>query len=146
MEFGTFVKLVDDYKCRKPVLFGLGHDRILSNDEIRKFECIYQIELSPKYKDFLLKYGGGYFGYANIYSLDKQSTFYILNHNKIPIDKYLRIADNGCGDYYLICVDDVSDTEQVFYYEHDTNTICKTEYADILEYLVKVGLKAKIIG
>ena len=48
-----------------------------------------------------MNYGGGYFGYANIYSLDIDSNFYLLKHNNLPFEKFIRIADNGCGDHYL---------------------------------------------
>ena len=60
MEYEAFKKLVDDYKHRKPILFGLGHDKILNRDEIRNFESIFNIELPQKYKKFLLSYGGGF--------------------------------------------------------------------------------------
>ncbi len=76
------------------------HDEILSTDEIEKFEEKIHIEFPEKYKQFLSEYGGGYFGYANVYSLDEGSDFYILHNNDVPVDKYLRIADNDCGDYH----------------------------------------------
>lgn len=46
------------------------------------------------------------------------------------------IADNGCGDYYLLHVKDKKCLEKLYFYEHDTETVCNTEYADVLEYLV----------
>lgn len=100
MEYKVFCKLVDDCKKREPVIFGLEHDEILSTDEIEKFEEKIHIELPEKYKQFLSEYGGGYFWYANVYSLDEGSDFYLLHNNDVPVDKYLRIADNGCGDYH----------------------------------------------
>lgn len=141
MEFAAFEKTVQECKSIKPILFELEHDEILSADEITEFENRFQIRLPEKYKTFLLKYGGGFFGYANVYSLDKNSSFYLLDHNDIPIGQYLRIADNGCGDHYLFRVDEPKCSEQVFFYEHDTKTVCSTGYADILEYLAKTGLK-----
>lgn len=51
------------------------------------------------------------------------------------------IADNGCGDYYLLHIGDKKCLEQLYFYEHDTETVCNTEYADVLEYFVKEGLK-----
>lgn len=144
MELDLFNKIVADCKQRKPVLFGLGHDRILSNEEIENFENTFQIALPPKYKDFTLQYGGGYFGYANIYSLDNQSDFYIIKHNATPFEKFLRIADNGCGDYYMLRIESQNCLEQLYFFEHDTKRICATEYNDIFEYLIKVGLKLEI--
>ncbi|MDE5599263.1 MAG: SMI1/KNR4 family protein, partial [Lachnospiraceae bacterium] len=80
MEYDVFSKLVNDCKEREPILFGLEHDEILSTVEIEKFEEKIHIELPEKYKKFLADYGGGYFGYANVYSLDEGSDFYLL-HN-----------------------------------------------------------------
>lgn len=48
---------------------------ILSVREISHFENTVGINLPNKYKEFIASYGGGYFGYANIYSLDENSDF-----------------------------------------------------------------------
>lgn len=143
MEYEVFERIVDDYKCRKPILFGLEQDEVCSAEQIGDFENILQIEFSEKYKQFLMSFGGGYFGHANVYSLDKKSNFYLLIHNDVPVGNYLRIADNECGDYYMLNVDNKKCLDQLFIYEHETKTIRTTEYADILEYLIKVGLKAE---
>lgn len=141
MKFSDFNNIVDKYKMEKPILFGLENDKIVSVYEIEQFEDKNKIEFPDKYKELLKKYGGGYFGYANVYSLDVESDFYVLKHNEFPIDKYLKIADNGCGDYYIFCVEEGRCLESLYFYEHDTGGISKTEYADIFEYLVNVGLK-----
>lgn len=90
MEYEVFERIVDDYKCRKPILFGLEHDEVCSAEQIGDFENMLQIEFSEKYKQFLMNFGGGYFGYANVYSLDKKSNFYLLVHNDMPVGNYLR--------------------------------------------------------
>lgn len=144
MDFEVFNKIADGCKLKKPILFGLGNDRIMSPEGIEGFEHRLQVKLPEKYKQFLLKYGGGYFGYANVYSLDEDSGFYVLNHNDMPVYNHLRIADNGCGDYYLVCIADRKCLEQLYFYDHETRDVHNTEYADILEYLVKVGLKMDI--
>ena len=68
--------------------------------DICQFEEFSGICLPEDYKKLLLKYGGGYFGFANLYSLDKKSQFYIVKNNTFPLGDYLNIGDNGCGDYY----------------------------------------------
>ena len=118
--------------------------RLASREQIEVFEIKQNIVLSEKYRKVLLQFGGGYFGYANIYSLDSKSDFYLLHHNKRPIEHALYIADNGCGDRYFLQVENKTCLEQVFYFEHDTGIVHHTNYADILEYLVEVGLKATI--
>ena len=144
LEYELFEKLIEDCKSRKPVLFELGHDKTVSLFDIEKFENMIDIKFSEKYKKLLSVYGGGLLGFANFYSLDEGSDYYLLNHNSVPVGEYLRIADNGCGDYYLLCVEDNKCLDSLFFYDHDSNTVCITEYADILEYLVEIGLGMKI--
>lgn len=143
VEYEVFKCIVDSCKCRNTLLFSLGQDVVCSTEQIKAVERILQIELPEKYLKFLQDFGGGYFGYANVYSLDPRSQFYLLAHNVVPIEEYIRIADNGCGDYYLLKVKNKKCFDQVFFFEHDTATICDTDYVDILDYLVRVGLRAE---
>lgn len=144
MDFELFNEITAEYKHKKPILFALEHDKIISAEEAGRFEQTIQLELPPKFKQFLLEYGGGYFGYANVYSLDKDGFFYLLKYNDPPIDRYLRIADNGCGDSYLLSIDNQKCLDRVLFYDHETKNVCETEYADILEYLIAAGLKAGV--
>lgn len=141
MEFTTFSEIVNKTKIKIPTLFGLEHDVIPSVDDISKFEEQNHIQLTEKYKQFLLKYGGGFFGYTNLYSLDKNSDFYLLNYNDIPIRNILYIADNGCGDNYALKIVETKCQNTIIFYEHDTGLLYDTKFSDIFEYLVKVGLK-----
>ena len=141
MDFNIFSTIVDECRAKKPILFGLEHDKVLCVEEIVSFENTAHITLSDKYKEFIMYYGGGYFGYANIYSLDENSNFYLLKHNAVPFDKYVRIADNGCGDYYLHCIKDGKCIEPLFIYDHETKNVTPSMYKDVFEYLVAVGLK-----
>ena len=92
MNFDNFNTLVDECRAKKPILFGLEHDKILCAEEIEQLEKTVHIALPEKYKEFIMNYGGGYFGYANIYSLDIDSNFYLLKHNNLPFEKFIRIA------------------------------------------------------
>ena len=83
--------------------------------DVEQFEKTVHITLPEKYKEFIMRYGGGYFGYANIYSLDVDSDFYLLKHNNLPFGKYVRIADNGCGDYYLFYIENGKSLEPLFF-------------------------------
>lgn len=140
MDFEIFRSIVEKAKVKHAVLFGLNYDVIPSVEEIYSFQKEYKIQLPEKYIQFLLHYGGGYFGYANIYSLDKNSYFYLANHNKKVLDKLLFIADNECGDYYAFCIECGKCRDAVVFYNHDENTICGTEFSDIFEFLIKMGL------
>lgn len=144
MEFTDFKKRVDIIKKKKPLLFGLEHDYIPNMNQIDLWEQQNHIWLPEKYISFLLTYGGGYFGYTTIYSLDTNSDFYILNQNPTPIKKYINISDNGCGDYYMFYVTDNKCQDSILFYYHDSKKVISTNYSDILEYLLTVGLNEKL--
>ena len=73
MEYDLFRNKVQQVKAKKPILFALETDTPPSIDKIEDFEKIYRMVLPEKYKLFIIEFGGGYFGYANIYSLDNSS-------------------------------------------------------------------------
>lgn len=98
--------------------------------------------LPEKYKLFIIEFGGGYFGYANIYSLDNSSNYFIMKHKSFVPNVYLPIADNGCGDFYVVKCNGEYCSDKIYYYTHDSQEITETAYHDILEYLLDVGLKA----
>ncbi len=156
MTFEDFeVKLIE-VKRAKPLLFELEADKAPSEQEVADCERILGITLPSKYVYFVQRYGGGYFGYANIYSLDPSSCYYLLNHNQhlqkpalsdamsensALILSVLFIADNGCGDLYALTIEDGKCLDEVKFYNHEDNTLTPTPYADLLEYLLSEGLK-----
>ena len=140
MDFQTFNKIIKRVKAKEPLLFELEHDDIPAMETIINFQKQHKIILPEKYIQFLLSFGGGYFGYANIYSLDKNSSFFIFNHNPAIIKNLLFIADNECGDYYAFRVQDNKCSEEIVFYDHEDNSIKDTDFSNVLEYLVKTGL------
>lgn len=82
-------------------------------------QCPFSVPLLRTHSTFLTNYGGGYFGYANIYSLDPDSYFYIGKHNKTVLDKLLFIADNECGDSYAFRIEDGKCDGAVAFYDHE---------------------------
>ena len=141
MIYEDFVEIVKKTKKRKPILFELESDKKFSLNEIAIFERENHIFLTEEYKKIISVFGGGYFGFSNIYSLDSESDFYILNNQRDVPKNYLAIADNGCGDYYVIRTENGYCQKGIFFYEHETQQIENTEFMDIFEFLVAVGLK-----
>lgn len=142
MEYDLFRNNVQQVKAKKPILFALETDTPPSIDKIEDFEKIYRMVLPEKYKLFIMEFGGGYFGYANIYSLDNSSNYFIMKHKSFVPNGYLPIADNGCGDFYVLKCNGEYCSDKIYYYTHDSQEITETAYHDILEYLLDVGLKA----
>ena len=143
MDFEIFKEAVKMAKAKKPLLFGLEHDNIPTSEEVIAFQRQYQIALPEKYIQFILNFGGGYFGYTNIYSLDKSSDFFILNRNPIIVKDMLFIADNGCGDHYAFPIEEGKCKDKIVFCDHEDNTVQDTDFSDVLEYLVKIGLKQR---
>ena len=140
MEFETFQEAVREAKKETPLLFELDHDNIPTIQDVTAFQEQYQIILPEKYIQFLLDFGGGYFGYAIIYSLDKNSDFFILNHNPARVENLLFMADNECGDYYAFRMESGKCSEEIVFFDHDSNTVQGAEFSDVFEYLIKMGL------
>ena len=80
MDFDTFKEIVGTVKTKYPHFFELEHDKIPTMKDVIAFQEQYQISLPEKYIQFLLNFGGGYFGSAIVYSLDKNSYFSIYSH------------------------------------------------------------------
>jgi SMI1 / KNR4 family. len=140
VDFGTFNEVIKKAKAKEPLLFELEHDDIPTMENIIHLQKQYQITLPEKYIQFLLRFGGGYFGYTNIYSLDENSYFFIFNHNPAIIKDLLFIADNECGDFYAFRIQGDKCSEKIVFYDHEDNTIKDTNFSDVFEYLVKIGL------
>lgn len=141
MDFARFTEIVRNVQTKHPHFFELEHDKIPTMQDVIAFQEQYQIILPEKYIQFLLNFGGGYFGSAIIYSLDKNSCFSIYNHNPAKAEDLLFIADNECGDYYAFQIENGKCSEEIVFYDHESNTIEQgADFADIFEYLVKTGL------
>lgn len=141
MDFDTFKEIVGTVKTKHPHFFELEHDKIPTMKDVIAFQKQYQIILPEKYIQFLLNFGGGYFGSAIIYSLDKNSYFSIYNHNPAKVEDLLFMADNECGDYYAFQIENGKCRDGIVFCDHDSNTIeQETEFTDVFEYLIKTGL------
>ena len=140
MTYSDFIEIVEKTKKDKPILFELESDKLASLEDIQIFESETGIILPEEYKKFLSEFGGGYFGFATIYSLDKDSSFYLLDNQKYIPDNYLAISDNGCGDVYIMNKLDGNISSEIFFYDHETGNVSDKEYENIYEFLVSVGL------
>ena len=144
MKYIVFKEYIEQAKEKKPKLFGLGHDRIVSEDEISAFEAAQGISLSRSHKETLKEFGGGYFGFTILYSLDEGSDFYISKQMQYAPDGCIPVSDNGCGDVYVQRLENGKCLERLYLYEHAEGRLTETKYGDILEYLVEKGLKMQV--
>lgn len=149
MDYTHFKEIVDEVKRKNPHLFELEHDQILSMTEIDIIEKKMNIRLPQDYRRFISEFGGGFFGYAIVYSLDENSCFYmfqdapLVQKGYLP-KEYLPVFDNGCGDIYVLKIYERQCLDEVYFFNHERMSVAKTKFTNILEYLVEVGLKQDI--
>lgn len=141
MEFEQFEKRVEKARAEQPLLFGLERDAIPDREEISRFQQEYGVRLPEQYIQFVLRYGGGYFGYTVLYSLDRGSPFYLGAHNTKEPGELLFIGENGCGDSYAFCVREGRCSEAVVLWEHEEGRVLPAAFSDLFDYLIKTGLK-----
>lgn len=144
MNFMEFDNVVEKLRNRKPILFGLKSDNIASDEELIHIENYYQIQLPESYKQFLKKYGGGYFAYTVVYSCDMDSKFYVI-HNvfKDWINKYsfFPVIDFQTGDMGGFKIHNKKCDELFCIYNHEENKIMESEECDFFQALIMYGLK-----
>ena len=145
MNVEEFSSIVAQIRSSHPVWFGLESDRLASDEDIRHVEGELSVRLPPQYVEFLKRYGGGYFGFTNVFSADRTSDWY-LGRRKSDIalqrGRFLGISDNGVGDYYGFLIGGEGDAAGLIkFWDHETGRLEDTPYGDLFSYLLTVGLK-----
>ena len=142
MDYNDFIKELDLIKIKKPMLFQLERDGVVSENVIIEYEKEYGISFSDSYKKVLMELGGGYIGYIIMYSLDENGAFNLRNYvSKDVIYKYnmLPVIDLETGDYIGFDIENNKCTEKLVILLHEENNI-KILNTDFYELLISVGL------
>ena len=136
--------LVDAAKQRNPAWFGLETDPPASEEEISTAETVLGARFPPSYRRFLAEYGGGYFAFANVFSVRADSEWSVVERNRaLAVSGFVAISDNEAGDVYGFEVVDGRCRPQIVLREHDEEGALKaTPFADLTEFLAKVALKS----
>lgn len=145
MNIKEFSDLTKDVKKQNPRWFGLESDSIPTVQMLESTEKYYYIKFPITYIEFLLQYGGGYFAFTVVYSMDEQSEFSIKNNVKLEFVKennFLPVIDLETGDVigFRIC-NGICD-EKVSIYNHEEEIITDLNL-DFFEVLVRYGFKMK---
>ncbi len=143
MKFEQFEILAKRFQQSKPRWFMLEADRLASAQDVTNAQDALGLNFPIDYIRFLKKFGGGYFAFVNIFSVDPAGEWYIVTMNQeIGRRDFLAISDNGTGDYYGFLVKDVSCAPGIVFLDHENQQIKPTKYPDILTFIVQVGLNA----
>ena len=144
MNIEQFILYVDEVKKEKPIWFGLESDPVCSWVDIERLESRLLIQLPSDYKDFLLRFGGGYFALTNIYSGTNGSEWNLFDRNGeiglLENNGFLAISENGMGDYYGFKIENKICGSEIFFFDHEDGTVKSTLYRNLFDYLVIVGL------
>ena len=148
MTFDIFEKIVNDVMDKKPILFELERDRIVSEDEIKQVENSLHFTLPKNYNSFVKKYGGGYFGFTVVLSCDLQGKFYIGKYydiyNQLFKDaSFLPLMDFETGDLLGVKINSSDSEEKMYMYLHDTNSFIQKDF-DFLEAVIKYCLNTVV--
>lgn len=143
MEFEAFKELVDKTKNDHPVWFGIESDENPNADAVADAEGKIGAKLPNEYKDFIFEYGGGYFAFSNVYSLEAGSNWNLVDINFKYDDirnGYVLISENGSGDFYGLKVVDGVCESKIYFYDHEIGTWHESPYSDLFDYLEKLAL------
>ena len=144
MNFHEFEESVQRIRAQKPMWFSSQNEKVATDEQLVSAEKILGVELPSEYKEFVRRYGGGYFALTNVFSVDPASEWYIVVKQKEfnLSDKFVAITDDETGGAYGFLVESRKCSDAVFYLNPDENGIAVLQYASFLEYLAKVGLSA----
>lgn len=144
MDAIDFARLVDGVRESHPQWMTLEADKAPTPAEVYKAEEGLGAQLPAEYIEFIRSYGGGDFAFTVIYSLDPSSDLNIVEKNHAPWlsrRDFIAFSDNGAGDYFGFQVESRTAGSAVYLLDHESGAIEVTEFANVYEYLVSIGLR-----
>ncbi|GAA2589265.1 hypothetical protein GCM10010435_79780 [Winogradskya consettensis] len=125
--------------------FALVEGRTATADEIAVVERRLGIALPEKYKAFIVRFGGGMFGYVELFPVVAEPQEYgddlcTVNDQEFPDRSFVAVAAVGTGDHWGFPVEDGRCLEQVWFHFHaagDDEIVA----ADFLKFLAAHALR-----
>jgi len=143
MDFEKFKEVVEKAKIDHPVWFGMESDVSPDEAAVTKAEMKLGAKFPADYKKFIYEYGGGYFAFSNVFSLENGSEWNLVNQNckyDAIRDGHLLISENGAGDIYGYKVVDGVCEREIYFYDHEEETWQASPYGTLFDYLEKFAL------
>ena len=143
MNIATFDAIVQELKARKPMWFAGDAEPLATDEEIDHAEAELGVRLPSQYKDFVHRYGGGYFGFTNVFSVNQSSEWYIVSKWDLlpPKVDFVPVTDDETGGYYGFLVSGDVCSEEVYYFHPDEDELPSFQYPSFLEYVKETGLR-----
>lgn len=143
MNFDEFQQLVKTKQKSNPVWFRLAQDKPPDKGEIECAEQKLAAKFPVEYVKFISEYGGGYFAFANVFSLQQDSVWHIVDTNikSEAIRKgFVLFSDNGVGDFYGFAVEHSQCQREVYFFDHEQMRWTKTEFENLFDFLRRFAL------
>lgn len=143
MDSKEFKLIVAKVKAEHPVWFGLESDSRANDAVVKAAESQLRCKLPRDYVEFVSEYGGGYFAFSNIYSLEDGSDWNLVEiNNKYEHlrDGHILISENGVGDFYGF-KSDIDSSSRLYFYDHEEDVWLDSEFGNLYDYLCKYALK-----
>ena len=120
--------------------------RTASVDELASIEELLGVVLPMRYKTFMIRYGGGQFGFVDLLPLtgqppDGAENVVSVSHESFPDGSFIAVAPVGTGDYWGFPVVDGRCLDEVWFHFHDAGDD-KREASDFLEFVARRGLRS----
>lgn len=134
-------KIHQRYQSEKPKLFLLVKpDPPATEEQINTVESEIGVLLPSDYRAFLADFGGGMFGFTNVFSGYKDSDFFLPCRNK-EASKYLpgdllAFSDDQVGGFYVFKVLNGKAQESIYYWNSDGGLV-NTDFADLFEFVAR---------
>ena len=125
--------------------FAFVEGHTVTAEEITGVEREMAIAFPDKYKAFMMRYGGGIFGFVELFPLapvpSGADDLRTVNDREFADRRFVAIAPAGTGDHWGFPVIDGRCSEQVWFHFHDAGGD-ELVAADILEFVAERGLKS----
>jgi hypothetical protein len=151
MEFAEFDELVEVLRQESTASqaehgFALIDGWVATAGEIADVERRMGVIFPDKYKIFMIRYGGGEFGFVDLFPVVTggqmhEDDLWTVNSREFPDRSFVAVAPVGTGDYWGFPVTDGRCHGEIWFHFHDAGAP-QFEAADFLEFVANHGLKA----
>ncbi len=143
-EFDVLAQPLHQQSAASIARYGLPliEGRTATADEVADAEQQLGVTFPGKYKRFMMRYGGGQFGFVDLLSVvsrgQEGDDVTSVNNREFPERKFIAVSPVGTGDHWGFAVIDGRCQDEVWF----TSTTLGTppDAADFLEFVTRHGL------
>jgi hypothetical protein len=146
-EFEALVEPLRQKSATAQTTYGLAliEGLTATADQIASVEQEMAVILPEKYKAFMMRYGGGAFGFVELFPIATGSQAYddlkTLNDQEFPDRSFVAVAAVGTGDHWGFPVTDGHCQDSIWFHSHDAGDD-EPVAADFLAFIAEQGLKS----